>query len=108
MTIETLTISSAFHGERLWRCAGERDHTTRDGRQIVLTLRETPCVICGAPFQVPTPMGVRSAEQSSSFLTTTCPAHRMTPAESARIARANDRRAVFGFIKQNKLMAGRK
>ena len=48
----TLTIASALHGERLWRRAGERDHT-RDGHQVRLAVWQSTCVICGARSRSP-------------------------------------------------------
>ena len=93
----TLKVSSALHGERLWRRVGTRDHTTRDGRSVVLALWQSTCVVCGNPFEVTMRSSISSVEGSNSFEVTTCPAHRMTPSEVSklRFAKAADRRALF-------------
>jgi hypothetical protein len=77
-----------------------RPHTRRRER-IELPVWQSTCVICGEPFEVATDGGITS----KSFAVTTCPAHRMTPSERAklRFAKAEKRRAVFEAIKQKKL-----
>jgi hypothetical protein len=75
MMDDELTIRSAVHGDRVWRRIGERDYTCRDGREIVLAVWETRCVVCNAPFQIKLSIGTK---RSHAFETTTCPAHRMS------------------------------
>jgi hypothetical protein len=101
----TLTISSALHGERIWRRVGERPYTTRDGRPILLAVWETLCTVCGAPFEITTTTRVRSAEQTKRFQATTCPAHRMTHSEIMKLMsrRPAIRRNAFETIKAAKL-----
>ena len=103
----SVSAPSTIHGERIWRRVGERDHVTRDGRAIALAVWETPCVICGEPFQITIPMKCTTSEQSKSFEKTTCPEHLMTPYESGRLgaAKADKRRALFEVIKRDKLIA---
>jgi hypothetical protein len=74
---------------------------------MALAVWETPCVICGAEFQVATPPAFVSAEQSKSFLMTTCPAHRMTPSETGQLRRAKvgDGAALFEQIRCEKVAA---
>jgi len=87
----TLTIASTLHGERLWRRVGERDHVTRDGRNIVLAVWQSTCVVCGEAFEVATPASIKTVEQGRrSFETTTCPAHRLTPSEVAKLRFASE------------------
>lgn len=102
----TLSMQSKLHGERIWRRVGERPYTTRAGRQIVLVAWETPCLICGEPFQVSARKGI-PANKNTDFVTVTCPAHRMTRSEVMRLRyAAPDRRpAVFQEIKAAKLAA---
>ncbi len=100
---DTLTISSTIHGDRVWRRVGERPHVTRDGRHIVLATWETPCVICGKPFQISLPTGVRSIRQSKGFEAVTCPDHRMTTSEAARLRHRG--KAALTAIKRRKLAA---
>jgi len=57
---------------------------------------------CGQPFRVKTPLGVNKVEQSKTFMLATCPAHRMTPGDAARLRYATtkeNRAAVFETIK---------
>jgi hypothetical protein len=94
-----LKVSSALHGERIWRRIGTRDHVTRDGRTVLLSVWQSSC---GDPFEVTTPSSV---EQSNSFLQTTCPAHRMTPSEAGRLRFAKKGQAPEG-IRTRKLARG--
>jgi hypothetical protein len=102
-----LKMSSAIHGERLWRRVGTRDHVTRDERPIALALWQSTCVICGGPFEVTLPSSIASIEGSNSFLMTTCLAHRMRPSEISKLrsARKGDRRLLFEALRQRKLAA---
>lgn len=105
----TLTIPSKLHGDRIWRRVGERPYTTRDGRPILLAVWETPCVICGEPFQIALTPNIASVEKSRSFEVTTCPAHRMTPDERWRLkkrCKPSARRKKFEAIKKAKLNHG--
>ena len=98
---ETVSLSSALHGERIWRRVATRDHVARDGRHITLAIWQTACVICGNPFQISAPLSGRS----NALEVVTCPAHRMTPSEAGklRFAKALARPAVFEAIKRAKL-----
>ena len=40
------------HGRDVLRYVGERPHTTRDGREILLTIWERPCLVCGERIEV--------------------------------------------------------
>ena len=104
---QTLIIPSSIHGERLWRRVAERPYTTRDGRSTVLLVWQSTCVICGKPFEITTPSGVKAVKQSASFGMTTCPEHRLTPAEVGKlgVAKKDKRRAVFEALKRRKLKA---
>jgi len=101
---DTTTLSSALHGERLWRRVADRDYVTRDGRQTVLAVWETGCMICGTSFRVATP----KIGRSKSLEVVTRERHRMTPAETGklRFAKAGARRGIFEAIKREKLAAG--
>jgi hypothetical protein len=50
--IDELTFQSVLYGERKWRRVGERDHVTRDGRQVVIAVWESVCVVCHQPFRI--------------------------------------------------------
>jgi hypothetical protein len=103
----TVTVASAIHGERTWRRLGTRERTRRDGTQLELAIWESRCTICGAPFEIATASSAKSVEQTKRFLTTTCPAHRMTPSEVGRLrsAKRDQRRSVFEAIKATRLAA---
>jgi hypothetical protein len=45
----TLTLTSFIHGLRTWRRVGERERIRRDGRQTVLGVWRSTCVICDRP-----------------------------------------------------------
>ena len=102
-----LKVSSALHGERLWRRVGTRGYANRDERSVALALWQSTFVICGGPFEVALPSSISSVEGSNSFLTTTCPAHRMTLSEvgKLRFAKKADRPALFEAMRQRKLAA---
>jgi hypothetical protein len=76
----------------------------RDGKQIDFAVWEGRCVICRKPFLVKT---LLDAKQSTKFQITTCPAHRMTRSESARLrnAKGDKRNKLFASIKRGKLKA---
>ena len=105
-----LTVSSFLHGERLWRHVGKREHSTRDGRTVSIAVWRSACVICGGPFEVATPIGVKAVGQSRSFETTTCSEHRLSPSEAARLrfAKREKRRALFEAMRRQKLSRGAK
>jgi hypothetical protein len=98
-----LIAHSPLHGDRPWRRVGSRDHTTRDGRHIILAEWESGCTICGKPFRATTPGNVSTVEQSKTFQMVTCEAHRMTPANVARLryAKPADRPAIFEAMKRD-------
>ena len=98
-----VTVTS-YLGDRVWRRVGERDYTTRAGKPTVLAVWETPCAVCGAPFQIMTPT-TATGEKTKSFTSSTCPVHRMTPSESMKLryAKTEKRRDVFEAIKRMKL-----
>jgi hypothetical protein len=100
-----LVKPSRLHGDRIWRHVGERDHVTRDGRQIVWAVWRSQCVVCGSPFDVSAPKRADALEKCKSFETVTCTAHRMTASEAGKIRFATPatRRAVFETIKAAKL-----
>jgi hypothetical protein len=91
---------SSLHGERVWRRVGERPHRTRDNREVLLVVWETPCLICGEPFEILSTMKV---DQSHFRKIVTCPAHRMTRRESLAMRGATNRRATFEMIRRDKL-----
>jgi len=99
----TITIESPVHGHRIWRRIGTREHINRDGRQVWLATWETRCVICDAPVTVTTRDDGDTS--SGSFSVTTCPQHRVTPTETAKLrwARKDARKDVFEQIKVDKL-----
>jgi hypothetical protein len=99
-----LTVES-WRGPRTWRRVGLVDHVTRDGRNVALIEWEGTCAVCGRPFRLTTPQGVASADKSKSFQTSTCPAHRLTPSEAAKIRFAPNplRAEIFDGIKREKL-----
>jgi hypothetical protein len=103
--VPEIKVVSAIHGERVWRRIGVRAHITRDGREMVLAVWETPCVICGEPFEILSTMKVTSAAEGHNFQKlVTCPAHRMTMSESTALRFAGDyRRVVFEAIRRKKL-----
>jgi hypothetical protein len=94
----TVTTTSNLHGERTFR-------RVTDGTKTGVAIWQGTCAMCGAPFEVKTPQGVVSAEQSKSFCGISCPAHRLTPAEVMRLrfTKAAERRDVFEAIKARKL-----
>lgn len=104
MPNETFTVES-WQGPRTWRRTGGRDYVTRDGRNVVLGVWQSMCAVCGKPFEVVLPPGVRSAGQSKCFQLMTCAEHRLTASEGSRIrfAHADRRAAVFEAIKHKKL-----
>ena len=99
-----IKIRSSIHGLRTWRRSGVRAHVTRDGREMILAVWETPCVICGEPFEILSMMKVERADQCHSWKLTTCPPHRLTLSESTalRFARGDCRRTVFEMIRRDK------
>jgi hypothetical protein len=101
---EVVTVES-WRGTRIWRRIGEVDHVTPDGRKVNLAEWEGTCTICDKLFRLLAWSDVRSAGQSKSLATTTCPEHRLTPSESSRIGRASAKRrpAVFEAIKKARL-----
>ena len=103
-----LKISSPIHGERAWRKVRTHKYATRDGRLVDIVHWQSSCVICGGPFEVTTTAGVSSSDGSHSFELTTCPTHRMTPAEVSKLRRAkkDTRRTVFESIRRRKLADG--
>jgi hypothetical protein len=52
------------------------DYTRTDGTATVLKIWSGKCFDCGAAFEVRTPRNVTSFDQSKSFQTRRCPAHR--------------------------------
>jgi hypothetical protein len=102
---ETILTVESWHGLRTWRRVGLRDHVTRDGRKTKLAVWEGACTICGATFSVAAPVSVFSSQGSKSFSMATCPAHRLTPTEAAKIrfAKKDDRLTVFEGIKKQRL-----
>jgi hypothetical protein len=72
--MDTITIRSRRHGDRVFRRVGERQYQCRDGRKITLVIWQVACVACGDPFEVTAPNG--ASPQSGSFGTVHCPAHR--------------------------------
>ncbi|MGA2637428.1 hypothetical protein [Methylocella sp.] len=102
--IEVLTVEG-WNGERQWRRVGEVDHVTRDGRSVKLAQWESACTICGGPFHVTTPAAACSVERTKSFTVATCPAHRLTQSERAKIRYSPKqlRADVFESIKRAKL-----
>jgi hypothetical protein len=100
-----IKVRSPLHGDRIWRCIGERGHVTCDGREMVLAVWQTPCVICGEPFEILSTRVTR-ADQGHFKKLVTCPRHRMTLSESTalRFARGDkSRRLVFEMIRRDKL-----
>jgi hypothetical protein len=102
---ETVTVTSNLHGERTFRRTRSLTYRRQDGTETGVKAWQGTCVICGGPFEVTTPQGVTTAEQSKSFQTTTCQAHRLTPTEamSLRFASPDLRRDIFATIKARKL-----
>jgi hypothetical protein len=98
-----LTVQSTLHGARTWTRVGTREHTTRDGRHVILAEWEGDCTICGKPFRVLTPGNVSTVEQSKSFQMVTCAEHRLTASavSKLRFAKAADRPAVFESLKRD-------
>jgi hypothetical protein len=80
-----VTITSNLHGERTFRRVRFIRYIRADGTEAGVAIWQGSCVICGAPFEVRTPQSVVSAEQSNSFCGVSCPAHRLTPAETTRL-----------------------
>jgi hypothetical protein len=95
-----LKISSALHGERLWRRIATRGHVTRKKSATRLAIWRSACVVCGGPFEIATRFRASSVNDE-----TTCPAHRMASSERMQMYRAKktDRRAVFEDIRRRKL-----
>jgi hypothetical protein len=105
--LKIVTITSTLHGERTFRCIRLEPYRRSDGTETELAVWQGDCVVCGGPFEVKTPAGTIRAEQSKSFESTTCPAHKMTPGEVSRLrfAKPGERPTVFGRIKAAKLSA---
>jgi hypothetical protein len=72
--IMTDTIT-ARHGQRLFRRIGERDHINRYGRQAVVAIWQSNCVVCGQPFEVVASHD--ATEKAHALQTKTCLAHRI-------------------------------
>jgi hypothetical protein len=100
-----LKISSALHGERLWRRIATRGHVTRKKSATRLAIWRSACVVCGGPFEIATRFRASSVNDDVGFRLTTCPAHRMASSERMQMYRAKktDRRAVFEDIRRRKL-----
>ena len=101
----TITVTSPVHGERTWQRTGTRPYVNRKGESAPLAAWQTPCVVCGAPFEITIPAKYNSPDKSNAFQMTTCPDHRMTPSETAklRFTPSDKRRAAFETIKTAKL-----
>jgi hypothetical protein len=103
--IDEVTIQSVIYGERKWQRVGERDHTTKDGRQYVRAVWQSTCIVCDGKFTVETAPDATSIEQSPAVSVMTCREHRLWPMESMKIwlAKPEDRGAVFEEIRHKKL-----
>jgi hypothetical protein len=99
------SMTTPVHGQRIWRRIGEREHTTRDGRNVRLAVWESRCEVCGEPFQAAMLNGITPA-QSKAFELATCKRHRITGVERARLRWSkpgDERRATFEAIRREKL-----
>jgi hypothetical protein len=100
---------SALHGERTFHFVGTVPYRRRDRTETQLAVWQSTCVICGANFEVTTPLHATTPEESTTFGTITCKAHRLTPQQASRLSRAkpDQRPHEFELIKAAKLAAQR-
>jgi hypothetical protein len=77
-----------------------------DGTKTTVKAWQGTCVICGAPFEVTAPQNITG---SHSFAATTCPLHKLTPKEVARLrfAKPAERQSIWQAIKADKIAVGR-
>jgi hypothetical protein len=101
-----VTVSSALHGDRLWRRVGDAGRPAGP-RSWQLVEWSTACVVCGQPFSIKA-RSTATPTTSNSFTVTTCRTHRMSRQDIARLRRAGARKraAVFSEIRARKLAEG--
>jgi hypothetical protein len=101
---DIVTVESSTHGKRTFRRIGFKPYQRKNGTRTTIAVWQGACTICAAPFEVKTPGYVDQPDQSKSFLATTCPDHRLTPTEVARMrfCKAAERQGVFATIKAGK------
>jgi hypothetical protein len=77
--LNTFKVQSRRHGTRIFRHVGPEPYQRRDGTPTTLSVWQTRCVQCGAPFQIKTPANARS---SKAFGIVHCPEHRRSTART--------------------------
>jgi hypothetical protein len=102
---DRLTIRTDLHGDRHFEKVRTELYQTRDGHTTTLGIWRGTCVICSAPYTVAAPLDPMTILNGcKSFDVVTCPAHRLTPRETAalRYSRRDNRRQTFERIKAAK------
>src|SRR5215471_9353588 len=92
-----IIVTSALHGERAFHYVTALPYRRRDGTETQLAVWRSSCVICGAEFEITTPLCVATTQQSTAFGVVTCKAHRLTPWQTSKLrrAKADDRPGIF-------------
>jgi hypothetical protein len=100
----TITIPSSIHGPRTWQRLGVQQHVTRDGATTRVAVWQSTCMICGQPFEITASRKANSANGSRAFTKISCPRHRLTVGEAARLSMGGvEARERFEQIKARKL-----
>jgi hypothetical protein len=77
---ETVSHASGFS----FQLIALRDYIRKDGTPTQIKVWRAHCDKCQAPFEVTTPLGVASIEQSSAFSKRRCQDHKVTKTERKR------------------------